>query len=246
MALVKFVVLTSSRTGSTWLIDLLNKQPGVDAHGELFLDEPRSGPPIASRADIPRFVEQQDWQGSSRPPTVFSYLNRLYEPARTVGFKLMYGQLRRHPEILAFLAFRRVRIVHLVRKNHLDVIVSEELAKLTGASHVPAGLKFDAPKVYLEPTTLAERMRRRNQRPRQARWLVRLSTCPHMEVAYESLLESDQEFNRIAAFIGISAVAAHAKSNLAKRGSPSHRDSISNYDEVRRALGATSFSGMLR
>lgn len=246
MPSVKFVVLTSSRTGSTWLIDLLNMQPGVEAHGELFLDEPRTRPAIASRTDFPRFVEQDERRGSLRIARVFSYLNRLYRGQRTVGFKLMYGQLRRYPELLVFLVLRRVRIVHLVRQNHLDAIISEDLAKLTGTSHVSAEAAGDVPKIQLDPSTLADRMRRRNRRPRQARWLVRLSGCPRLEVTYESLLEGDGELARIAAFLGIDRGLNPTKSSLAKRGSASHRDSLLNYEEVRQALSSTPYAGMLR
>jgi LPS sulfotransferase NodH len=246
MPFVKFVVLTTSRTGSTWLMDLLNMQPGVHAHGELFLDERRSRPAIASRTDFPRFIEQSIARGSTRMTTVFAYLTSLYRVPRTVGFKLMYGQLLRYPEILVFLAFRRVRIVHLVRRNHLDAIISEDLAKLTGASHISADTQLQVPKVHLDTATLADRIRRRNQRPSQARWMMRLSTCPYIEVDYESLVEGESEFARIADFIGIEVSPIRGKSSLAKRGSQSHRDSISNYDEVRDALSSTRYSGMLR
>jgi hypothetical protein len=227
-------------------MDLLNMQPGVEAHGELFLDERRSSPAIASRTDFPRFIEETRAKGSMRISDVFSYLSRLYGAPRTVGFKLMYGQLRRYPEILAYLAVRRVRIVHLVRQNHLDVIISEDLAKLTGTSHVPAGRQYQVPKVHLDTATLADRMRRRNRRPWQARWLIRLSMCRHIEVEYESLLEGDREFARIATFLQIEGAARRGESILAKRGSQSHRESISNYDEVRNALSSTRYSGLLR
>lgn len=246
MSPAKFVVLTSSRSGSTWLVDVLNRQPGVDAHGELFLDERRSGTTIATRADIPRFIEVDGPVGRTRAQRVFAYLDELYRVPRIVGFKLMYGQLRRYPEVLAFLALRRVRVVHLVRHNHLDVIVSEELAKLTGTSHVAAGSNVDALKVHLDPGTLADRMYRRNRRPRQARCVLRLSTCRCLETSYEALLENEQEFARVINFLGIANPAPKPESSLAKRGGRSHRDAISNYDEVVRALSSTPFSGLLR
>jgi LPS sulfotransferase NodH len=246
MSRVKFVVLTSSRTGSTWLIDLLNRQPGVAAHGELFLDEPRTSPALSSRPDGERFIEAYGHAGVARPYRAFSYLNALYEAPETVGFKLMYGQLRKYPELLAYFAIRRVRIVHLIRRNHLDVIVSEELAKLTGASHVLAGTKYEAPKVFLDPSTLLDRMRKRERRPVQARGLVRLIGCRQLEVTYEALLDGEQEFARVARFLDAGTPATDLQSDLAKRGSPSHRDAISNYDEVCRVLASTPFAAMVR
>ena len=38
----RFVVFTTQRTGSTWLMSVLNNQDGVSGQGELFLPRPRS------------------------------------------------------------------------------------------------------------------------------------------------------------------------------------------------------------
>ncbi len=246
MPYVKFVVLTSSRTGSTWLIDLLNMQPGVEAHGELFLRHRRSSPAIAGRADVHRFIEVHDTPGLTRVPRVFTYLNGLYGAPSTVGFKLMYTQLRDHLEMLAYFAIRRVRIVHLTRSNHLDVMVSEALARLTGTSHVSAGTQAEVPKVQLDAATLVDRIRGRSRRHGIARWLVRLTTCPVIEVTYEKLLNGEQEFGRIFRFLEISKPTIQLQSNLAKRGTRSHRESIANYDEVRQVLSSTQYASMLR
>ena len=226
MRYVKFVVLTSSRTGSTWLIDLLNMQPGVEAHGELFLEQPRSTPAIAGRADFRRFIEVHGTPGLTRIPRVFSYLNELYRTPHTVGFKLMYTQLRRHPEILAYLVARRVRVVHLIRLNHIDVIVSEELARLTGRSHAPVGASTSIPMVYLNPATLLRRMQKLSRNCEEARRALRYSSCPVLEVAYEVLLEGAQEFARVVRFLDISLPATEMRSSLAKRGTsmPSRLD----------------------
>jgi hypothetical protein len=227
-------------------MDLLNKQSGVEAHGELFLNRPRLSPAIADLADYRRFIEVYGTPGLTRVFRVFSYLTGLYRAPRTVGFKLMYTQLRKQPEILAYLAVRRVRVVHLVRHNHIDVIVSEELARLTGTSHAQAGTKSGLPMVFLDPATLVDRMRSRNRRPVAARHLIRLSTCPLLEVEYEKLLDGEQEFERICEFLNIPKPAIQVQSNLVRRGARSHRDSIINYDEVEQVLSSTPFSQMLR
>lgn len=246
MSNAKFVVLTSSRTGSTWLIDLLNLQSGVEAHGELFLNQRRLKPAIAGRADYPRFIETRASPGLTRVSRVFSYLNRLYRAPRTAGFKLMYAQLRRYPEILVYLAARRIRIVHLTRCNHIDVIISEEVARLTGSSHARVGTKNDVPRVRLDQTTLVDRIRKLGRKSRQAQLLVRFLGCPVLETTYEALLQGEQEFARILKFLDLSGPVAEARSNLAKRATGGHRDAIVNYDEVRQALISTPFSNLLR
>jgi LPS sulfotransferase NodH len=158
----------------------------------------------------------------------------------------MYSQLRKHPEILAYMAVRRVHVVHLIRVNHIDVIVSEELARLTGKSHVEAGTRTDVPLVYLNPETLIDRIQKLSSRPRKVRRMLQLSTCPRVEVTYEALVAGEQELARILRFLGISHPASHVKSSFEKRGTTRHREAIVNYDEVRQALRATPFLNMLR
>jgi LPS sulfotransferase NodH len=243
---VKFVVLTSSRTGSTWLIDLLNMQSMVDAHGELFLDERRLTPAIAGREDFPRFIEVHGIPRLTRLPRVVSYLNRLYRTPRSVGFKLMYTQLRRYPEILAYCALRRIKIVHLTRLNQIDVIVSDELARVTGASHAQAGREPRSQKVHLSASSITGQIDRLCRKARQADRLIKLSSCPTLEVRYESLLESEIEFARVLDFLDVVKSTEPIRSKLVKRGQRDHCEAIANYEEIRRELASTPYLWMLR
>jgi hypothetical protein len=240
-----FVVVTSSRTGSTWLMDYLDKVPGVASYGELFLGHERRTPAIATRSDYPRFFESEPKQRLPRPFSVLSYLVELYRPEKCVGFKLMYSQLRAFPEVVAFCAFRRIRILHLVRENLVDVIISDELAKATGRSHY-SGQPQAIPMVYLDPAILVGRLHRRYWAIRRARWLLRLTTCPCLEVTYERLIDGQTEFPRIAQFLGLGGDLAGYRSHLSKRGRGTHADAIVNYEEVRVALRETRFVDMLR
>jgi LPS sulfotransferase NodH len=242
----KFVVLTSSRTGSTWLVDLLNTQSSVDAHGELFLAERRLTPAIAGRDDFPRFIELHGIPRLTRLPRIVSYLNRLYRTPRAVGFKLMYTQLRRYPEILAYCALRRIRIVHLTRLNQIDVIVSGELARMTGSSHAQAGRNSQAPKVHISAASIGGQIDRLCKRSRQATRLIELSWCPTLEVHYESLLESEIEFDRVLDFLDVVRSSDPIQSKLVKRGHQSHREAIANYEEIRSELAGTPYAWMLR
>jgi LPS sulfotransferase NodH len=246
MAHVNFVVLTSARTGSTWLMDRLNRQPGVEAHGELFLNHARMKPALASLADGKRFIEVRGGPKFTRPRRVFSYLDALCRPARIVGFKLMYKQLQNYPEILVYLAVHRVRVIHLTRRNLLDVVVSEELAKLTGVSHALADSSSSIPMVQIDTGTIVNRLAGLRNKPNRVRQLIRLFINPMLEVTYESLLENDDEFERILKYLEVANSRADAGSSLAKRGVRSHRESIANYDELQRRLDSTPFSHMLR
>ena len=51
----RFVILTTQRSGSTWLVDVLNNLSNVATYGELFLPETRLWD--AGALDYPRFRE---------------------------------------------------------------------------------------------------------------------------------------------------------------------------------------------
>jgi LPS sulfotransferase NodH len=246
MPAANFVVLTSSRTGSTWLVDLLNRRAGLETHGELFLGHTRTSPAIAGRDDYPRFIEMHGRPGITRLPRVVSFLNGLYKAPRPVGFKLMYAQLRGYPEILGYVAVRRIHVVHLTRSNHIDVLVSEELARLTGRSHTRVGVSSDTPKIHLDPDTLIDRIENLRRKSETVRQLLRFTMCPSLEVTYEALIEDEKEFFRILDFLEVSGPVIQTLSSLVKRGVGAHRDAIANFAEIQNILKSTPYSHMVR
>src|SRR5688572_33465139 len=135
-----FVVLTTNRSGSEWVMSTLNNFQNVSGHGELFLPRPRN---LDNKWDAnfayTRFVETKFQRFTVRPFSVFSYLNTLYSTPEKVGFKLMYKQLGLYPEILAYLVQRRIRVLHLIRRNHLDVMLSYAVKAKIGQAHLLVG-----------------------------------------------------------------------------------------------------------
>ena len=240
------VILTSQRSGSTWLGDVLNNHDDVESHGELFLPQKRLTPPLAGRGDYQRFIEVTTNSNLPRPIRVFRYLDALYRRSSPiVGFKLMYSQLWGHPEILLYLAMHRIRVLHLIRRNHLDVIVSEELARLTGTSHVAAGEKVEIPGVVLNIKTLLTRIAKKEKKVNIARRIVRVSTCPTLEVFYEDLVREDSELQKVLRFLDIRESGNGLRSTLAKRNTKNRCEAISNYLEVETLLRATPYGHLL-
>lgn len=241
-----FLVLTSQRTGSGWLMDRINNVPGAQGHMELFYHDVRRKPAMAGCNDYLRFVELRSELGR-RPRAVFTYLDRLYARPGAVGFKLMYSQLREYPEILAYLAWRRFRIVHLVRQNHLDVVISEALARVTGTAHVTVDDGAPAPVVVdLDPATIVRRVRWLESKQRTMRMLARILPCPVHEVTYEALCENDATFAAVVRFIGLDyADATRPASRLVKRQRLPQAQVVRNFDEVAGALTQAGYQRLL-
>ena len=244
---VKFVVLATQRSGTTWVTSVLNGFPGVTAHGELLLPQPRSelrgwNPD----STYPRFIEVGTEGRSIRPFSLFSYLNSLYGGTETVGFKLMYSHVRMYPEVALYLISHRISAIHLIRRNVLDIVLSQAVRAELGAAHLRVGEKApEALKVRLDPDQLIPRLERIGKNQVLFRRLLSLAKLRHIEVAYEDLLSDEDEFRQIWEFLGGGADWHMPQVNLARIRTGTHRDTLNNYEEVKAALSGTAYAGML-
>ncbi|MFC1479388.1 sulfotransferase domain-containing protein [Planctomycetota bacterium] len=245
----KFVILTSQRSGSAWVISILNKLDNTTAYGELFIArerKPKDKETWDSDYAYPRYIEEKSKKISIRPFSVFSYMNTLYRNSGHLGFKLMYGQLKKYPEILAYLTCKRIKVIHLVRKNHLDVIVSFAIKNQIKRAHPTSGEEVpDSIKIDLNPDTLIARMKKLRRNVSIARKMLKWSFLPHMEIAYEDLLEDTSNYKYISDFLSIDLQTDNFESHLVKIRKGDHKDVIENYTEVKELLQGSPFEDMI-
>lgn len=226
-------------------MSVLNQVEATRAHGELFLRRKKSGSVEQWDGELsyPRFPEIYAAGRKLRPPLVFSYLDALYCQPGAVGFKLMYTQLQKYPEIMAYLLIHRVRVVHLVRQNQLDVLISRAVKNKIKQAHILSGNGLpDDIRVKLSPQKLLARLERRNKRIQTARRLLRWSTLPQIEVTYEDLISDPAAFHQLFRFLGTEMGDHVPKSKLVRTGGKEQAEVISNYEEVRTALAGTPFA----
>lgn len=243
----KFVVLTTNRSGSVWVMSTLSSLQNVTAQGELFLPKAR-GSERKWDSDFAclQFIETKFEGLTFRPFSVFSYLNDLYGTPGTVGFKLMYAQLRSYPEILAYLIRHRIRVVHLVRRNHLDVLISYAVKAKIGRAHLLKGESApDDLRVELDSENLIRQLAWLQKKQSMARKLLSWCGLPHLEVAYENLLRDRAHFRLILDFLSIMPEQDIPESSVVKIRREGHREVIRNYDKVKEALANSQFAELL-
>jgi len=258
---VKFILLASYRSGSTWFIDVLNHVVGTAAFSELF-SEPAakagtenldSGQSVQTTRYLdqsirayPHYYEPESGGSQIRPFSIFSFLNAFYRQKGTVGFKLMYTQLARHPEIWAYVLRQRIHVIHLVRNNHLDVIISREMRKATKTTHrVQGSTELKAAQITLDPVETVKRMRSLQHNIDRARQLIRVSRVQSLEVSYEDLTRDSACFEPVWRFLQISDQQPAPESKLVKLVRAGYPEIISNYDDVQRAIRETEFADLL-
>lgn len=249
-----FVIFARQRSGSTWVADLLNSHPSVRAYTELFLHGAYGTPDIGGDKGI---LMWSSWAARRAVPTgqreqvrlYFEYLESEVFVAQggvsAAGCKLMYNQASSAFAISAFLKSRNVKIVHLIRENFLDTILSQEGTRKRAIAHADSGTRVDAISLTLEPESILRRLESRHHEVEQARDFCKLLGGQVIELAYEDLLGSIENIRPVLSFLGVSP-DVDLNSSLVKLNSTSHRDLIANYDNVAAVLDGSPFARLLR
>lgn len=245
IAKTRFVILTSARSGSTWLVSLLNQLRDTRSYGELFLPRKHVENWDADFA-YPRFSEIRDQIPGIRPLQVFRYLDKVYQDSGAVGFKLMYSQLFRYPELLLYFWVHRIRVIHLVRKNPLDLVISQALKNKIQRAHRLAGESpSENVQVELDPKTLIHRLEVKQRKIKRGQIILRLSGLRSMEIGYEDLRKDASVFQRLCRFLAIETDTVMPQSRFQKVRRESQGEVIRNYSEVKKVLEGTRFLSYL-
>lgn len=242
---IPFIILTSPRSGSTWLVSLLNQMENTSTFGELFLSRKRSGKWDNDFA-YPRFFEARRAGGRIRPVEVFKYLDALYQQPGAVGFKLMYSHLRRYPELMAYFLIHRVRVIHLVRKNPLDIVISQALKrKIKKAHRLADEPPLENVQVELNTETLIKKLHIKQRKIKRGQLILRLSGLRSIEIGYEDLQKDPSVFQSLCRFLSLETENVMPQSRFQKIRRESQEQIIKNYSDVKKVLEGTRFVSYL-
>ena len=250
--MTRFVVLSTQRSGSTWVVDMLTSHPRVVAYSELFMHGGQGTPRWGQEKDLPywqTFIADKRGGRLARPVHLWRYLGQALEErpgVDAIGFKLMYSQLTRISRpLMPALWLKRVRIIHLIRRNALDVVLSKEAgAARQGKLHARDGDQVERVRLNLDTQSLLRRMTLHERGIAGARVRFRKVGLPYTEVIYEDLAADEGGFAELFEFLGVEP--APVTSSLQKLNPTSHEELIENYGEVREALEGTEFAAQLR
>lgn len=239
---MKAIILTSQRSGSTFLQGCLDAHPSVRCYGELLVGgnlvapRPFKGRRILTKAY--RYMMIRAWNPES---IMDRYYARNEAPA--VVFKAMYNhvdnaRVRRylveHPEI---------RVIHLRRDNLLKQHVSKLLlsAKRERAWQPHTTHEIPVVTVRVDPAKAVADMRRVRDAFEDFERL--LAGHRKIELLYERLFNgptlSNEAWTKIGELLEIEPAAAG--SDLIKMNPNDLRPMVTNYDELAAALAGTEF-----
>lgn len=253
--LTRFVLLSTQRSGTSWLMERLAAHPEVGAYGELLLGGregwPEWPPGASDRPFYQTYLTERDAGARRREHRhLFSYLDYLYEPRRgfrAIGFKLMYNEATPYPELLVYLKARGVRVLHLARSNLLDIAFSQIAMRSRTFVHAWSPDQREAVRVTVDTAYLLKLLRRHERDRVIARRVLRAARVPVHEASYEALVADDAHLTRILRFLRIpDGSGGDLQATMLKLAPSSHRDTIENFQEVETALRGTRFHRFLR
>lgn len=241
--ITKFCLLTTQRSGSTWLNELLGSHPEVKLFpGEIFVDKsPENNVGWMQDPHITTFYAYQSEVTTHRPWSTFKYLDELHTyPGnhKAIGFHLMYNQLADYPEILFRLISDGYKILHLERTNYLDTLIS--MANMNRRNIVHSRNKLAVTPIHLDTDTLWKSLCRQEEKINIIKRLVRLLPMKVHYVTYDSLrLERELKLSEIAKFLNVSTSGIQFQSSLTKISNGSYAEKIENFEQVyNRLLGS--------
>ncbi|WP_424494771.1 sulfotransferase [Salinimicrobium sp. GXAS 041] len=219
----KYVVISRSRTGSTWLMTLLRYHPNIICEGELF----------------------KQLKGKSCVRIWNDFFYKKPKKIEQVGFKLFYNHPYDQDQAVWDLieADKDIRIIHLVRRNYLRSYLSEKIGektkKWTESIHKPDRLSIDDKKVsldYKECQKVFERTQKYEINTRE-----RFRDHNFIEVAYEDLQENKEEvLSRIFGFLEVSFIVEEVPNK--KQNPEKVSNLLINYKELKAQLSKTQWS----
>jgi LPS sulfotransferase NodH len=259
---ILFMVFGNQRTGSTLVANRLNSHSQVICYEEIFLPWVDSEPSLRGWLDN---NQRPQWQRAI-PGVRTSFLTSLLDVNRVpggvgaLGFKVMYNQmslwpkfaylapragqlLQDHP-LRRWLAANQVVILHTLRRNHLKVLVSHELAAQSGRFH-SRDAAVGKNNVVIPLRGLKARLGRIEAAERVARNIIR--GLPTIEVFYEDYVgaEGIEQDARLCVALGQKVPEGGLSSQLSKVSSDDLRDTVKNYDQVASSLSGTRFERFL-
>jgi hypothetical protein len=249
-------MLSRQRSGTTMLRQVMNHHSDIYIYPEVFLangqfwsflrEEDRSLPSqsVISRDEIDSLLDD-----------FLSYLSSKAPKASVIAIDVKYDQLNivpspasgsLLPSILSMALRRRWPILHVVRENHLQVLLSNELARVNTFTGYTQAHKKRSTEIRCD--NLLARLEKMEQSVCHARGLLKEFQLQSVEACYEhfalgTMPEKLKEYQKITDFFKFSALSEIHEKTI--KVSPPLSEGIDNYDDVCSCLNGSQFESLL-
>ena len=253
--MTKAIILTTQRTGSTFLVACLSSHPEVRCHGEILAGSRLYWVPdliYKSRfaAKWYRYLRSGAWYSTR---TMSLFLDRGRIGSMDVGlrpvmaFKAMYNHIS-PPWTLNYLRNdTTIRILHLRRHSLLKSYVSNLLLSVKRDNRWKAHVYAPVAPVSIKVSSEQAISHMRRSRAQYEAHERIFGEHPRLQLSYETMIEGQSikpdVAREICEFLGIADRPMHA--NLIKINPERLQEMVTNYDELASAISKTEFADLL-
>lgn len=256
--MVKFVLLGHRRSGSTLLLCDLAAHPNIYMFGEVFNENEEdrqhsfrlglNNCRTAKRLGVSEARFYREDQPGGRFLRNFVYFRRYWSPV-AVGFKLFYNQASDGPakDAWDYLASnKRIRVIHLTRRNLLETFVSLQLAFQTNEWARPKGTaasRVARPEpLHLKPQEYENFFNRIITQRQWARDMFKAHLVLEIEYEQDVCRRFQLTMHKIQDFLEVPR--REAQEMLEKQGRGDISERVSNYEELKNYFAKTQYAEM--
>ncbi|MHA7842311.1 MAG: hypothetical protein ACX93I_03260 [Winogradskyella sp.] len=218
----KFVVISTSRTGSTLVMALLNNHKNVICDGELF----------------------KNLNGNSCKYVWDNFFNHKPKNTKQVGFKLFYSHPRDDDKTVWDIIQndKNIKIIHLMRKNILRIFLSQRIGiktkRWTENVNRPHNISLESKKVDIDFQECADAFNKITDYQNKTKEMFK--NHDYLEVYYEDIVDNREfELDRIFRFLDVEKMEVTA--NNKKQNPESFDELINNYTELKNKFANTKW-----
>lgn len=219
----KYVMVSTSRTGSTLIMALLNNHDQIICDGEIF----------------------KNLNGKSCRQVWNNFFNHRPKQTQQIGFKLFYSHPRDEDKSVWDIIKndKDIKIIHLMRKNILRIYLSQRIGiktkRWTENVNRPHNIDIDSKKVALDAEECETAFNKITNYQNNAKALFK--DHPYMELYYEDVVkDQDSELTRIFEFLKVDNM--EVKANNKKQNPEGLDELITNYEELKTKFNTTQWA----
>lgn len=239
----EFVVLSFARTGSNFLIEMLNFHPNLKCHGELFA--PKG---IYYRGNYRWLNKRSDFWTKLRdwfPLCSLRFFQFSLLSSRVVGFKLFDEHSQWVRQFV--LSREETKKILLLRRNFLRAEISLQIAKKTDA-WVQFSNNQEREKIVFDVVGFWEHLGSVRKFEEEVEEFLKSTGQSYVKLFYEDINGADlgKKMMEIVRFLGLDVYEFQEKQvRLRKQNPHSIRELVTNYEEIEASLVGTECEWML-
>lgn len=236
---IPFVISFFERSGSTFLVDLLNNHPEISCKKEVFGLKNNGG----NQTRLPQFDDLV---------SVRAELDKIYSNERKAnGFKFKYPlQYQYYPDVYEYLLARNetIRVIFLYRRNRLKAAISQQnhrhLIKIGNKSNLKQDNYVDLGKLHLNVKQAFKYINKREDLDRK--YYEELKHFKYKYVlAYEDLYNNTEEIvEKLCLFLEVDT-GYKPISKQAKITKDNIEEAVDNYEEIVEKIRCTRYEQYL-